>query len=592
MKKKSKQTNRLGKTVLIIFTIHLSTLFFTGCSVNHVKLAEDLKKNKKYEAALEQYFRALKAHPDQPRLKSDIDHLLKEASVFYFRRGLELEKSEKNTRALSCYKKSLEFDPGNSEARNALNILLKKGNSFKTIETIKKEMEINTGLPEILKNPERMDLEFGTPTSLIAIFKVLSKTGNVNILFDSTFKDMNITLKLLDITFYDALERICGLNKLSYYVLDSKNIIIAPSSKDSDKRFKKLLIKNIYFSNVDAGEAKKVIEHVFKPDRLTLNEMTNSLVITDSVENIALAEKLAQFIDKRKGEVEIEVEILEVNKKRSREYGTELSTWQVNAAVAGTESGIAIDQLDTIGSDDIMISVPQMVWKFYSSITDSKILARPRVRGLDKEKVSIQLGEQRPIPRTTFVPIATGGVNQQPITSYTMTDVGISITITPAIHHNREVTLELQFELTNVIDIGTSTTPPTLGSRRVNTKLRLRDGETGIIAGLMKGSTTGSRTGIPFLNKVPIIKEIFSSNSKVKERTDILLGITPRVLRMPEISARDLDAYFIGTEEKVELKKWEGVKEKSENRKKTGAVRTKAKREEKRKVQEKEGKKN
>lgn len=586
MKKMSKRLNRTGKTALLIIIVLLPALYFAGCSVNHVKLAEDLKKNKKYEDALDHYFQALKNHPDRPELKADIDRLLKEASVFYFQRGTEHEKKGDNKRAIACYKKSLEFDPGNSEARNSLNALLKDGKTFKSIDTIKKEMEINTGLPEILKNPERMDLEFRTPTSLIAIFKVLSKTGNVNILFDSAFKDMSITLKLLDITFYEALERICSLNKLSYYVLDNKNIIIAPASNDSDKRFKKLLIKNIFFSNVDAGEAKKVIEHVFKPGRLILNEMTNSLMVADSAENIALVEKLAQFIDKRKGEVEIEVEILEVNKKRLREYGTELSSWQVSAAVAGTESGIAVDQLDTIGSDDLIVSVPQMVWKFFSSITDSKILARPRVRGLDKEKITIQLGEQRPIPRTTFVPIATGGINQQPITSYTMTDVGISVTITPAIHHNREVTLELQFELTNVIDIGSAITPPTLGSRRVNTKLRLRDGETGIIAGLMKGSTTGSRTGIPFLNKIPIIKEIFSSNSKLKERTDILLGITPRVLRMPEISHRDLDAYSIGTEEKVELKKWEGVKEESENRDKARKDRVKAKGKGKRKTPE------
>lgn len=572
MRKKNRGVDFVGRfkinTLILTIILPLTVLFFSGCSRNHVRLAEDLTRTKKYEEALEHYFKALKVNPDRIDLKIEIDRVLKEAAAHYYHIGEEQEKTGNKKKALFYYKKALEFDPGSSEVRHALTQLLKEGKAVKTIDQIKKEMEINTGLPEILKNPERMDLEFRTPTSLMAIFDVLSKTGNVNILFDSQFKDTPVKLKLLDVTFYEALERICQIFKCRYYILDQKNMIIAPDSGDSAKRYKKLLVKNIFFSNVDAGDAKKVIERVFKPEGLILNELTNSLVVTDSVENIQLVEKLAQFMDKRKGEVEIEVEIMELNERKLREYGAELSAWQVSMQVEGTETGIGITELDTISASDIKMSVPQMVWKFFSSITDSKILSRPKLRGLDKEKITIQLGERRPIPRTTFVPFATGGVNQQPITSYTLTDVGITVTITPAIHHNREVTLDLQFELTNVIDIGTNITPPTLGSRRVTTKLRLRDGETGIIAGLMKGTTSDSRTGIPILNRIPIIKEIVSSNSKFKERTDILISITPRILRMPEITSQDLDAYLIGTGEKVELKKWEGLKSQTEDKQK------------------------
>ncbi|MCP5104525.1 MAG: hypothetical protein GY950_14155, partial [bacterium] len=380
---------------------------------------------------------------------------------------------------------------------------------------MKKEMEINIGLPKVLSSPERMDLEFRTPTSLMAIFGVLAKTGKVNILFDSEFKDLPVKIKLQDITFYDALEYMCRLFKCRYYILNDKNIVITTDSKDSQKRYKKLLVKNIFFSNVPADDAKKVIEKIFRPERLVWNEMSNSLIVTDSLENIALIEKLAQFIDKRKGEVEIEVEIMELNEKKLREYGTELSAWQVGSRLVDeTGTGITeigVNDLDTITSNNLVVSVPQMVWKLYSSITDSKILARPKLRGLDKEKIKIQVGERRPIVRTTFVPGATGGVNERAITSFTMIDVGVSVTITPAIHHNREVTLEMEFELTNVIEIGSNNTPPTLGSRKVSSKLRLRDGETGIIAGLIKGSTTGSSTGFPILNRIPLLKEIFSS---------------------------------------------------------------------------------
>jgi general secretion pathway protein D len=546
--------------ILVSLYLFIMLMFFAGCMRNHVKLAEDLQKNQRYEEALEYYFKALKGHPDRIDLKVSIDHLLKEASRYYFLQGRGYERSGKRNRAVFFYKKSLEFDPGNNEARNALKLLVRTESTTKTIDVIKKEMALNVGLPKILRGKDRLDLVFKSRTSLKAIFKVLSKTGNVNILLDPNFKDDKVTLELLDVTFYQALERICQLFKCKYYILDERNIVIALDSKDSDKRYKKLLIKNIFFSNVDAADAKKIIESVFRPEKLTLNKMGNSLMVTDSLENVALVEKLAQFIDKRQGEVEISVEIMEVDKKKLREYGTELSSWQIGAAIEGTEAGIGLNEIDGITSADIKMSVPQVVWKFFSSITDSKILSRPKIRGLDKEEINIKLGEKRPIPMTTFVPIAVGGVNQQPITSYTLTDVGISLTITPTIHHNREVTLELTFELTYVTDIGGAYTPPTLGNRKISTKLRLRDGETGIIAGLMRGSSTRSRSGIPILNRIPIIKDIFSSNSKMDERTDILLSITPRVLRMPEITRQDVDAYLIGTGQKVELRRWQGYK--------------------------------
>lgn len=137
--------------------------------------------------------------------------------------------------------------------------------------------------------------------------------------------------------------------------------------------------------------------------------------------------------------------------------------------------------------------------------------------------------------------------------------------ITPEIYYNREVTLSLNFELTYVTDLGGAYVPPTLGNRKVSTKLRLRDGETGIIAGLMRGSSTGSRDGVPVLNAIPVVKEIFSSRSKVHERTDILLSITPRILRMPEITRSDLETYLVGTAARVELKKWRGYEDQNMN---------------------------
>lgn len=549
---KAKSTNSL---IRILVTVQL-ILLVVGCGRNHVRMAESLRENRHYEEALAHYLKALKANPESIDLKIDIDRLLKQASRYYNTLALEQEKMGKTEMAVFLYKKSLEYDPANNSSRKNLSLLLNRGEENQTLEKIKKEMAINIGLPPVFRAKQRLDLVFKNKVSLKTIFQALARTGRVNILFDPGFRDRKITVSLVRTTFQQALERLCLLHRCRYYILDNQNIIVTADGGDSRNRYHQLVMKNIYLSNVEAREAKQIIESVFRPEKLIVNTHTNSLIVTDDPVNLALVERISRFIDKRQGEIEIEVEIMEVDRKRLREYGSELSTYQAGAEIEGFNGGKRLNNLFHLGIDDVILSMPKVVWKFFSSITNTKILARPRIRSLDREKIEIKLGEKRPILRTTFVPVSSGGQDQQPISAYDMKDVGISLNITPVIHHNREVTLSLMFELTYVTDLGGSYMPPTLGNRRVSTTLRLKDSETGIIAGLTRGSSTDGTDGVPFLSSIPLIKEVFSSRSKTRERTDILISITPRILRMPEITRSDLEAYMIGTRDRTRLKKW------------------------------------
>jgi len=398
------------------------------------------------------------------------------------------------------------------------------------------------------------DIEFRSKISLMEVFRMIGRNARVNILFDPDFKDLPVTVSLKQLNFLETMQALCQMHGCRYYLLGDSNLLLANDTTASREKYQGRVLKTLYFSNTDAEEAKQIIDSVFKPARLITNKQGNSLIVVDSPENMAIVEKIAQFIDKRSGEVEIEADILEIDSKKLREFGSELSSWALGASLADSDTGVSPDALKAVDvSADLRLALPTVLWKFLSTITDSNILARPRIRGLDKERIEIQLGEKRPIATTTFVPVAQGGVNQQPITSYTMTDVGILLNITPTIHQNEEVTLALEFVLTYVIDIGGTYLPPTLGNRRVTTKLRLRDGETGIIAGLMRGSSTRTRSGVPILNHIPLLRDIFSSNQRINERTDILLSITPRILRMPDIAPGDLGSWRIGTGAKAEL---------------------------------------
>jgi len=538
----------------------MASLSLCSCSKGLVRRAESLKKNQYYEEALEYYLKAMKAQSERVDLKIAVDRLLKEAAQYYFLTGREELSRGRTKQAEMSFRRVLEFDPGHGEAKMALAGMSQPPTDVQGLERIKREMELNVGLPEIFRDEQKMDFVFRGKTDLKKIFEALSRFGKVNILFDASFRERKVEISLLGVTFYQALEKMCQVFRCRYFVLDGQNIVIAEASVEGIKPYEKLVVKNLFFSNADVEEARRVIESVIKPERLVVNRQANSLIVADTAENLAWIEKVAEFVDKRRGELEIEVEIIEVDRNKLEEYGTELSQYQIGASLDGDEQGKRLNDFFYLAADDFLFSLPRVFWKFYSSLTDSQVLARPKVRGLDEERIEIKLGEKVPMPRTTFVPIAGGGVNEQPITSYDMQDVGIGIAIVPRIHHNREVTLELKFELTYVTTLGAAYVPPTLGNRVVSTRLRLSDNETGIIAGLIRNSSREGSRGIPLVNRIPILKEILSSRSRLNERTDIVISITPRIIRMPEIGRDDLEAWLIGTRDQVRIEKWKSYR--------------------------------
>lgn len=535
-------------------------VFFISCSAGLMRKAENLRKNQYYEEALDYYLQALKAHPDRVELKITIDRLLKEASQYHMLIGSEQMTAGKMKQAESSFKKALEFDPGNNEVKKKLMEVIDRKPEIKSVERIKKEMELNVGLPDVFRDNQHMDIVLKNKTDVKKIFEILSRFGNVNILFDPSFRERKGEISLVAVTFYQALERLCTIFRCRFFVLDSKNIIIVDDNRESIRPYEKLVARNLFFANIDAEEARKVIESVLKPERLVVNKQANSLIVSDTAENMVWIDKIAGFIDKRRGEVEIEIEIIEVDRNKLKEYGTELSQYKIGARLEGADEGKRLNDFNYLAGDDFIFSIPSMVWKFFSSLTDSQVLARPKVRGLDEEKIEIKLGDKVPIPRTTFVSSSGGGVNDQPITSYDLQDVGIAINIIPELHQNREVTLELKFEMTYVTSLGSTFVPPTLGNRVVATKLRLFDNETGIIAGLIRSNSKEGSQGIPILSQIPILKEIFTSRSRSNDRTDIVISITPRIIRMPEIGNDDLEAWLIGTRDQVRLEKWQSYK--------------------------------
>jgi general secretion pathway protein D len=542
----------------------LTILIMCGCATGGMSFrkAEQLRSEEKYPEAIENYIKAATRSPDEARFRLKLIEATIEASNYYYRQALQHIKEKKEQLALLELDKALEYNPANSLAKAEKKQLLKilaldeKQNEKTKIEELKDKTSIEKTTP-VSGKEDKLSMKFDKEVDLDKIFKALGKINEINILFDPNFKNSKLAIALEEITFFQALDRICLMKELYYKVLDEKTILIIPDTEAKHKVYDEQIIKNFYLSNLNAEECVKLITRVCKVKNISADQIHNSITVRETADKVALVEKLINFYDKRKAEVMMQVEILEVNKDKLREYGLELSQYQISQGITtvGDAKTIKGNRFYYLDASDFNFTIPSILYKLLESDSDSKMMARPHVRGLDGGKVEIKLGDKVPVPRTTFMPFATGGVEQQPITSFDLQDVGIEITITPTIHHDAEITLELDFKLTFITSPGSTTIPPTIGNRSVKTTLRLKDGETGVMAGLLRDSERNSLKGFPFIAKIPILRDIFSSNMKQISQTDIILSITPHILRMPDITEEDLLPINSGTEDNVHLKK-------------------------------------
>lgn len=560
-----KKLEKCGKTEKfnLVFLLIISVIFlFSGCATGQLyfKKAEDLNRENKIIESIEYYMKAVRKNPDEARYRLKLMEILIEGSNYYYRLALEHKEKKNYQLAVIELNKALEYNPSNNMAKLEKRELLKKlsGDSRKVEKTWIEKIKDRTALSRKQLFPsdkELVTLNFSKDVPQREIFKTIAKMQNINILFDSNFKNSKMKIKMTDVSLYKAFERICSLKNLFYKVLDKKTILIIPDTKAKRKVYMDQIIKSFYLSNIESDECMKLITKITRVKNIVSNKHQNTLTVRDIPHRVALVEKLIHFFDKKKAEVLIKIDIMEVNKDRLKEYGIELSQYQIGQSIAtGTDSSvISGNRLSYLDSSDLSFTIPTILYKMLENDTNSKVIASPQVRGEDKEKISIRIGDKVPVIRTSFVPTSQGSQNNQPITSFDLQEVGIDISIIPHVHHNGDISLELDFKLTFITSPGTTTLPPTIGNRSVKTKLRLRDGETGIMAGLLRDSERNSVKGFPGIVKIPILRDIFSSNRKQISQTDIIIRVTPYIVRMPDIDEEELYPIESGTESNIRL---------------------------------------
>ncbi|MCG3191636.1 MAG: hypothetical protein DIJKHBIC_00864 [Thermoanaerobaculia bacterium] len=562
----SKRQRHLAERLLSLVLVALAA---TGCAASRsYREGQQSEGRKHWDLAVLSYEKAVQEDPDNTRYKLSLTRARQSAALAHFEKGKLYRLSGQLDLALIEFEQSVALDGSIDATRQELDLTkqalaarraeLEKGTP---IEKAKAKAKGAKATPPML-NPasdKPIDLVFPQDTNIKRIYGVLASAAGINIIYDPQLKDDKYAIDLRGVTFQKGLEVLMRQAGHFYKVIDEKTILLAQDNNQNRREYEDLVIRTFFLSNGDVKDVSNMIRSILDLRRLGVIPQLNAIVIRDTADKVAVAEKIIEVNDKAKAEVIIDVELVQLNTSKVVQLGTTLSAYSVSAGVVGSDgkpvTSLPWDQLSKLSISDLSFSIPTITFNFVKDNTDAEVLAKPSLRIAEGEKAQLVIGDRVPIPVTTMnTQTAIGQTGVVPITSYQYQDVGIKIDMEPRVHHNKEVTLKLTVEVSNLNGevLGPNgQSQPIIGTRTITSTIRLKDGETNILAGLIRSDVAKTKKTIPFLGDLPIIGALFTGFKDDSKRTDLMLTLTPRIARSPQITEEDLVPIWVGTENNV-----------------------------------------
>lgn len=392
-----------------------------------------------------------------------------------------------------------------------------------------------------------------TGATLQQVFDSLKAASGLNYVFDKDVRnDLRVTLSVANKPVEDILRLLMATHQLEKRVLDEDTLLIFPATPAKIAEYREMVVRTFYLSNAEAAKVAPLLKTIAKVKDVVVDEKLNLVVVRDSAEVVRLAEKLIAAQDVAEPEVMLELEVLEVSVSRLIEMGISWPT-SVSASVlgaAGTPGQLTLNELRNRNADMVSLqtSDPLIAAQLRSQKSNANLLANPRVRVRNKQSAKILIGERVPVFTTT----ATANVGTSE--SVTYLDVGLKLDIEPTVSLDDEVSMKLALEVSNILETVTrasGTQAYRLGTRNTSTMLRVRDGETNILAGLIQKDERQSNTGVPGLNELPVVSKLFGAARDSDSRTEIVLLVTPRIVRNIELPGVGLQEFLAGTDAAV-----------------------------------------
>jgi general secretion pathway protein D len=377
------------------------------------------------------------------------------------------------------------------------------------------------------------------------IFEVLSRQTGINFIFDKDVKtDGRTTIFVRDVAVEQAIDLILGQNQLARQVLSDNLVMVYPNTAAKQKDYQDQLVRTFYLNSAAPKDVENLLKTVLGAKALVVNERANAIVMRDTPEVVRMAEKLVASVDLAEPEVMLEVEVLEVSRSRLQQLGI---LYPGSAKFSAPEA-LIVNDIARLNGYSINVSQLSATVDVLKTNGNSNVLASPRIRARNKEKAKVLIGSRVPVITTAASSSGNGGVINNTQVQYL--EVGLTLDVEPTIYPTNDVAIKVNLEvssITNRVTVG-QTVAYEIGTRNASTLLQLRDGETQILAGLIRDSETRDATKIPVLGDIPVLGRLFGDHTSKRDKTEVVLSITPRLVRPAIRPSTNTTEFWFGTE--------------------------------------------
>jgi general secretion pathway protein D len=562
------------------------TLFVSGCAAGRAfRKGDEAARAGDWDAAVVQYTAAVQENPDKAEYKIALQRATLTASRNHISRAHELEESDQLDGALLEYRRALELDPSNRlaaarvvELEKMIRDRIEATRPKPPIAGLREEAR-RASTPLLSPTAPLPVVSFGPNASVRDILNFIGNATGINVTYDQTYTDKAYTVRLEDVTLEQALQQITQANQLFYKVLNPKTIIIVPENAQKHAQYDELVVRVFYISHADVSELAQVINTIMRiptmPIQPTLlpNKTAHTITVRATGPIVDVIERIIRANDKPRAEVVIDVQILEVNRQRTKELGLNLSNYALGLqfspefAPPNTSANLSTPpanpppfNLNTISQGistaDFYLSVPTALLRFLESDSHTKVIAKPQLRGAEGTKLTLNLGDEVPVLSTVFGAQVPGGLASVPQSSFNYKPVGVNLEMTPRVTYEGEIVLDGFTVESSALGPSISVAGqdvPSFASRKVGTKLRLREGESTLLAGLLRDEQRKILTGFPGIMRMPILRSLFGQTHDEINQSDIVMLLTPHIVRTHELTVEDLSSINIGTQQNVGL---------------------------------------
>ncbi|MGA7401228.1 MAG: cohesin domain-containing protein [Candidatus Sulfotelmatobacter sp.] len=547
---------------------------------------QDAEARQNYEAAYDLYKQAYDLKPKDLRYRSGFERMRSKAAMTIVHRGVILRDEQgKPEEALALFQRAAQIDPSLFSAQQELK------RTLQMINDARNPPPQAAGPPS---NLEKKIREAGGPIELApisvvpitvkltedskVIYQTIGQLAGVNVLFDPDYTSRRIKVELNGVTLEDALQITALESKTFWRPVTSNTIFVAQDNPAKRKELEQSVLKTFYLQNLsqptELQDVVNAIRAVLDVQRVQQLLSQNALVVRGTPDQIALAEKLVDDLDKSRPEVIVDIAVLQISKDKSRTLGllppasatvtlqsnintTPTTTTTTTTTSSTGSTGLELNTLGNLNATDFQVSIGSANLSAVMGDSDTKMLQNPQVRALDNQKATLKIGERVPVATGSFQP-GIGGVGINPLvnTQFQYLDVGVNIDVTPHVHADREVTLKITMEISSVVgqsSIG-GISQPIIGQKKIEHEIRLRDGESSLIGGIFDDSQTRSLAGIPGLAQIPILRYLFGQTTQDHSSDETVFAITPHIIRGTSLSELNQRAIDIGTANAIELR--------------------------------------